>query len=272
MIDLEQFPLFDDISSEQLVSELNDFGGPGALPRETLYGSDEAISRGLIPFEETPLKPIPKNSWKEVIDYCHERQIFPLYHQEAAGLLKDWNQDGLGYCWAWSLTAAVMGCRELEGQERVLLAPVSLGFSVNWKNEGNTLDKAIKDAAERGIAPQEYVPGTWNRNYNTYKEGWQEAAKKFRPLEWWDIDTYRGNTDNIIGQCLAVLATGRPLYVAYMWWAHAVECVALQWRDGIVWVIQNSHNDGIIRLTGSRGIPSEAYGIRATVISNQKIS
>ncbi len=267
-MNLENLPVFDDSNIDLLLEQVSQYGGPGVLPRETEYGSPEAMEIGLIPMEPVygAPNPIPKHKWKEVIDFCHQHKIFPFYHQEVTGLLENWNQNGLGYCWAWALTAAVMGCRALEGKEPVLLAPVSLGWAVNWQNTGNTLDRAIRAANQKGIAPQEFVgENKWNRNPNSYKPGWEAEAAKYRPLEWWDINT-RINADSTIGQCLAVLATGRPLYVAYMWWMHAVECVAMELDESgrVVWVIQNSHNDGIKKLAGSRGIPDEAYGIRAT--------
>jgi len=52
--------------------------------------------------------------------------------------------------------------------------------------------------------------------------------------------------------------------VGYVWWGHAVEYVGPLWDPSTphnaVW--PNSHNDGVIKLGGSRGIPSEAYGVR----------
>ena len=73
----------------------------------------------------------------------------------------------------------------------------------------------------------------------------------------------------MIQHSVSILATGTPLYVAYNWWGHALECVGVEWDESvaynIVWVLRNSHNEAdFIRLTGSRGVPSEAYGIRAT--------
>jgi len=52
--------------------------------------------------------------------------------------------------------------------------------------------------------------------------------------------------------------------VGYVWWGHAVEYVGSPWDHSTphnaVW--PNSRNDGVIKLGVSRGIPSEAYGVR----------
>jgi len=259
---------YDDNNFVELVEKTNSATGGlrGTLPRRSLYSSQEALDMGLFPLDNTIPLP-PQSEWKKIIEECHGKQIFPFYHQARTNLFNPWDQDGLGYCWAWSLTACVMGTRAVEGQKPVLLAPVSLGYSVNWRNAGNYMDKAIKDASKRGIAPQEYVPGTWNRDYTKYKPGWEAEALKYRPYEWWDVNTYGVDAERVIAQALAIFALGRPLYIGYNWWSHAVEGVGLIWDPSkpynVVWLIQNSHNDGVIKLSGSRGIPSEAYGIRA---------
>ncbi len=237
--------------------------GPQCLPRTTVRGSDEAMALGLIPMERYPDALIRWEDVPKVIDRCHAEGIFPLYHQQATGLMKEWNQDGYGYCWAYGLTAAVMGCRAVEGQPPVRLSPFSLGWLVNWRNSGYYCDRAIAGARERGIAPVEYVP-EYSLDTRRFKPGWQDEAKKYRPLEWWDVNCSAAERD-VICQCLTILATGRPLYVAYNWWRHALECVGMLYKDGrVVWQLWNSHGDGVIEIAGSRGVPDEAYGVRAT--------
>jgi len=258
------FPLYDESNWQKLLRRpATENGRPECLPRITKYASPEARALGLTPMEEYPDALIPWEKVQETIERCHREKIFPLYHQENAGVMKEWYQDGYGYCWAYGLTAAVMGCRAAEGQPPVRLSPFSLGWLVNWRNSGYYCDRAIAGARERGIAPADYVP-EYELNRCRFKDGWEQEAKKYRPLEWWDVDTSRGQKD-VIRQCLTILATGRPLYIAYNWWGHALECVGMRW-DGskVIWQVWNSHGDGVIELAGSRGVPDEAYGVRAT--------
>ncbi len=238
-------------------------GLPQCLPRATRYGSDSARRLGLIPMEEYPEPLVAWNDVPAVIERCHRETIFPLYHQRAAGVMDPWDQDGYGYCWAYGLTAAVMGCRAVEGQPAIRLSPFSLGWLVGWRNSGYFCDRAIAGARERGIAPVDYVP-EYVLNPSRFRPGWEAEAKRFRPLEWWDVNTGRGKQETI-RQCLTILATGRPLYVAYMWWGHALECVGMRYEaGGVVWQLWNSHGDGVIEIAGTRGVPDEAYGVRAT--------
>jgi len=239
----------------------------GALPRRTAYGS----APDLIPYGEAyPDRLIDPADYKEQIRMCHATAMFPLYHQHATWAPPgyEWNQDGLPYCWAWGLTAALMDCRAREGKPTVTLSPVSLGWLVNWASRGNYLESAIRGARERGVCAMEYTPDPHSRNHRNYRDGWEDNALKHRIAEVWDLDT-RSNAA-MIQHSITVLATATPLYIAYNWWNHALQCCGLRWDESqpynLVWQIRNSHNESdIIELTGSRAVPDEAYGIRATL-------
>jgi len=240
----------------------------GALPRQTKYGSEETIKMGLKPFGEAfPDKLVDPADFKAVIQECHEQKIFPMYHQKATWGPNGfrWNQNGLGYCWTWSGTGNVMDCRALEGKSTVLLSPVSMGWLVDWRNRGNYLESFIEGAMKRGIAPMEYTPNPLSLDYKSFKSGWEEAALNYRIAEAWDSDPR-----NMLQHSLSILRCGVSGYIAYNWWSHALNLVGLRWDESlpnnVAWIIRNSHNeDDFIELTGSRGVPDELYGIRATV-------
>lgn len=259
-------PIIIDVDREWQNLAQNQPGGElGALPRKSVYGSAE----GLIPFGDAYLdKLVDPKDYKEVIAHCHAMKIFPMYHEKATWLPPGgrWNQNGLPYCWAWGMTSSFQNCRAQEGKKPIVqLAPVSLGFTVNWQSRGNYLESAINGARTRGIAPAEYVPSPFDRNYRNYKSGWEEAALNFRLGEVVDTDSR-----NMIQHCISILALGKPLYIAYNWWSHALQAAGVIWDESqpnnLRWVIQNSHNeDDFIELVGSKGIPSEAYGIMSTL-------
>ena len=243
--------------------------GFGAFPRESKYGS----APGLVPYGEAYADTlVAPADYKEVIHHCHAQKIFPMYHQANTWMPKGskWNQNGLPYCWAWGMTAAVMDCQAVEGKRDAtteLLAPVSLGHCVGWKKKGNYLESAIKGVVERGIAPASFIPDPHSRSYKDYLPGWEDAALLNRiPADSvWDTDP-----DNMLQHAVSILRTGRSLYIAYNWWGHALSCVGLLWDESepnnVVWVIRNSHNeDDFILLTGRKGVPSEAFGIHATL-------
>jgi len=236
----------------------------GALPRQTKYGE----APGLVPFAEAhPDQLVKKADNKEVIKYCQEHEIFPVYHQHATWAPPGfrWDQNGLGYCWAWGVGSAIMDCRAREGKPTVVLSPVSLGWLVGWRNRGNYLESAMQGMVDRGMCSMEYTPDQHSLSYRNYKDGWEDDAMNYRIAEAWDA-----SPRDMIQHALSILRTGTALYIAYDYWGHALECCGIRWDESkpnnIVWQIRNSHNeDDIIELTGSRGIPDEAYGIRASL-------
>jgi len=236
----------------------------GVMPRKTVYGS----APGLIPFGERHAnRLLDPADYKETIEFCHRAKLFPIYHQHHTWAKPGfrWNQNGLPYCWTWGLTGTLMDCRAREGKPTVLLSPVTLGWLVNWAPRGHYLGSAVRGAMERGIAPLSYTPDPHSRNHRGYKPGWEDAALGFRLAEAWDTDVR-----DMIRHCLTILSTGTPLYIAYNWWRHALACVGVLWDESqpnnLVWLIRNSHNESdVIEMTGSRAVPDEAIGIRASL-------
>jgi hypothetical protein len=258
---------FNDANYRKLIRlSRTDNGMPQVLPRTTICGSREAESMGLISMLDYPDELIDPRDYQEVIARGHRERTFPIYHLRNTGINVDgWNQNGFGYCWTYGLTGCVMIKRAIEGQKFVRLSPFSLGWLVNWKNAGYYCDRAIAGAKERGIADIDHVP-EYELNPNKFDLEWKTNALDHRPSEWWD--TRRQDEASMVQQCITILDAGSPLYVAYNWWGHALLVCGILWnsseRNKIIWQLWNSHNDGIIELTGSRGVPDEAYGVRST--------
>lgn len=238
---------------------------PQALPRKTKYGA----APGLIPFGDMVDQLIQPADYKEKIAHCHEAQKFALYHQRASwgppGF--KWDQNGLGYCWTWSGTAALMDCMAREGKPVLLLSPVSMGRLVGWKNEGNYLESMIQWLKERGPCEMSFTPDMHSRDYRNYKPGWEENGLLYRLHEAYDADN--SSKAKMIQHAISILNTGIGGYIAYNWWGHALELVGLRWDEtqvnNLVWIIRNSHNeDDVIELTGNRGVPDELYGLRSS--------
>ncbi len=146
------------------------------------------------------------------------------------------------------------------------LAPNTLGWLVDWRNTGHYMDSTIKGLRERGVAPKTYVPNLYTRNPFSFQEGWEDAALNYRAGEWWDVDVRR-NDAFTVRQCLTILAGGDPIYGGLWWWNHALQLVGYEWDESepqnVLAIWWNSHEDDLIKIRGGRGVPDEAYGIRA---------
>lgn len=259
-----------DLDWQSLASENEAKGLFGVRPREEL-GTKYGDAPGLIPFGEAePDKLVEPEDYKDVIEDCIRRQVFPIYHQYDSWAPPGfrWNQNSLNYCWAWSPVAALMDARAREGKPTVLLSPVSLGWTVNWRNDGNYLESAIAGLKERGVCEATFTPDMHSRSYRQYKPGWEENALQYRLEKAWDLDNR--NKATMIQHAISVLATGSPIYMAYNWWGHALECCGVRWDESIsyehlVWQIRNSHDESdIIEMSGSKAVFDEAFGFPAT--------
>jgi hypothetical protein len=249
---------------------------PGAMPRRTRYGQPDAERLGLKPLEDTSLAVIPWDDIQDALKHANERQTMPIYHQHdtwaPVGFRSD--QDGLPLCWAWSATASMMDLRALESKETIMLSPVSLGWLVNWQQRGYYLDETIQGMRERGISPIEFTTDDFNGtslNHRGYDPSWEKEALKYRLNEVWDVDTGRGD-QYTIQQAATILCAGRPIYIAYNWWSHALMCTGMRWneskKNNIEWLIRNSHNeDDVIIMDGNKGVPDEMYGFVSSVLA-----
>jgi hypothetical protein len=247
----------------------------GTIQRAKLYGSAEARAIGLEPLGEMADKLVPEDQWKERIEEANAKKAFPIHHFERAHVGAK-NQGGTNYCWAYGIASCVEAARLLQGQPFRRLAPATLGWLVGWKNRGNYLTSAIEGAKERGVASSVFArDGTTDQR--SFKEGWERDALQNRPLEWFDtigVDGRRRNEHEQVKHCVSLLLQpggGSPLYIAYNWWRHALMMAGLIWDEtqkyNLRWQAWNSHDDGPIELTGSRGVPDEAYGQRVVTFS-----
>jgi hypothetical protein len=250
-------------------------GYQGALPRRTRYGYDDAYEIGLTPVTDK-VDVLAWEDLKEAINDSHEKQTQPIYHQHNTWAPEGfrWNQDGLPYCWAWSLAATFMDLRATENKETVMLAPVSMGWLVNWRQNGYYLDDSIRGLRERGIAPADAVgddPNSTNRDPDSYDDDWKEKAKQFRLVEVWDTDT-RASDKYIIQQIGTILTSGRSGYFAINSMGHAMSMPGIWWDESkylnVRFGVRNSHNESdIIETDGARWVPDEFYGMVSSVLT-----
>lgn len=257
------------IDADQLWKQVGayQFAEPGVFARRCMYGDTPS----LIPFGEAyPDKLVDPKDYKEVIQWCHTEKIFPMYHQSASWAPPGfkWNQNGLNYCWVWSLAGAMMTCRAYENKPPVVLSPVAAGWTVNWRNVGNYLEDGVKAVREKGLPEMKYTPNPHSLRHANYVEGWEDNAMLHRLGDTWDSPG--DNIQTRIQYMVSMLKAGACEYVAHNWWGHATSVVGLIWDESVAnnirVVERNSHNeDDYIELTGNRAIPDEIIGICSTL-------
>lgn len=217
----------------------------GALPRETSVGELECAA---VFAEHVPI--IPESEWKPRIAEMTANGQF-IGQRWQSNPQADY-QNGLGFCWAYSLAQATMAVRAAMGQEFVQLSPESLAECVGYRNSGYNLDRALEYAAKYGIASRQTVP-----QHKITTRGWSPQYKDERqlyiPLEWYDL----GGKD-VWAETVTALMMGFGCYVGYNWWRHAILLDGLRVNGNKIEVHSpNSHGPGNdVWLSGSKAIPS----------------
>jgi len=233
---------------------------PGALPRQSAVGGLECAA---VYSDSVPL--IPESQWKQrIIDMTASGSFIG---QRWKSNPKADFQNGYRFCWAYSLSMAVMAKRYSMGLPFVQLSPESLAESVGYRNKGNFLDVALTYAAKHGIAsrltvPQHNITGNWNPAY-------KDERQNYIPLEWWDLDG-----QNVWPSTVTALLSGDGGYAGYDWAGHAVFVDMLRiGHNGKIEVhTPNSHGPGQDWwLAGSRAVPSlGSFVIRSVTFSGDK--
>lgn len=235
---------------------------PGIIERQIEYGSQEARDHGANPISDDLSKLIPWDEMKERVNAANERKQMPIHHLQNANA-EPHNQMRTNYCWAYGLAMCVEASRVIDSQPYRRLGPPSLGWLVNWRNKGNYLMSAIKGATEKGFASWDFVKdGTTDPR--RFKKGWEADALQHRTSEFTDLDRSKGEK-SMAQQVASLLVAGIPIYTAYNHLGHAMSRMGVVWDETVKynlrWQEWNSYGDGLIEMSGSAGIPDEAYGV-----------
>lgn len=233
-------------------------GQLGLLPRD--YSK---IPLGRMPYtspfsESFPV--IPESEWEERCKAMQGRFIRNLY----SGTVAEDNQNGLYYCWTFSLSQSIKAARDVAGLPHVDLCAESLGHDVGWRNAGNYCGLAIAAAAKAGMCDRSFSPKRYNLSPKTWKTGWEQEALNHRVTEFWELGQV-----NMRQETVSALLYGFSVYVGLNWAGHAMSFQELQWKDGkpAIWTPNTWYDGDDWLLTGSKMVPDEAYVVRTTTWS-----
>jgi len=239
--------IIDDGNWEEMIAEsVAAHGGkPGALPRQTAIGGLWCASRVFA--EDVPL--IPESQWKDRIAAKQGKWIRQKWERQKPKIKY---QNGLRYCWAYSISQCCEALRAKSNQPYVELGPESLGGMVDFENAGGCMDTAIQYAADHGIACRAMIPEHC-LDSTDFAVGWEQNALKHAPTEWWDL-----GAKDVWAETVSALLADFPIYVGLDWWGHAVMYDELQIIDGEICAHSpNTHGEGQdVILRGSQKIPS----------------
>ncbi len=180
------------------------------------------------------------------------------------------DQNGQGYCWAYSTTSGIMLARAIVGLGYKRLSAHMIACIIKgYRDQGGWNSQSVEFAAQHGVASVDTWPEkSMSRSNDT--PAMREEAKTRTVIEYMDLADSGPDLKRQMATCLInniVIATD------YNWWGHSVLAAYLKkWGAGganFTTEILNSwaktwSDRGWGELSGSRALPNGAIAIRAT--------
>jgi hypothetical protein len=128
---------------------------------------------------------VPESEWADRLAENRKTKSGLLDLREAHyEVLRSLNQDGLGLCWAFSSTKAVMYLRALANEAPLRLSAWWVaGVIKNWRDEGGWGAASLEKIVNGGVPAESYCP-SYKRSYDTPE--CRANAALHRVTEWWD--------------------------------------------------------------------------------------
>lgn len=246
----------------------------GAVPRD--YDADPVDVR------QSPdgLTLIPESEWDARYDEQEATKsslehLFLPNGPDGPPAFVNLDQNGHGYCWAYSTGHAVMLDRLVRGYEAVRLNPHSVAAIIKGgRDEGGWCGLSAKWVKENGIAPEGTGPGEWPLHSRSlsHDTAATRAVMKFYRVEedWYDLG--RKEWDQVLNhqQRVTLAFSNIPMPTDRMWWGHStcdIRYVRIE-RGSWGWLTLNSWKNwgrhGLAVLRGSKANSDGSVGIRAT--------
>ena len=221
---------------------------------------------------------IPESEWRDRFEE-QEKEKSSLEHLYLGESLQspkfvNLDQNGNGYCWAYSTGHAIMFDRLRSNQPMVRLNPHATAAIIkSGRDEGGWSGLSAKFARETGYALEGTGPGQWPLHSRNLKfdtpELRAEMGKYKVTEEWVDLALAPYDQNLTFAQLATCLLLNIPCQVDYNWWSHAICAIRLVWANN-AWAVMiiNSWKGwgrfGLGLLEGSRKVPDGSLATRST--------
>jgi hypothetical protein len=251
-----------------------DTGFKGLVPRDyNLYPQE---------FMGSPdeMDVIPESEWDARFDEqeATESSLEHIYLRGGQPAFTNLDQNGDGYCWAYSTGHALMLTRLRDNLPLVRLNPHATAAIIKGgRDEGGWCGLSGKWAAQNGYAEEGTGPGQWplqsrDLRYDTPALR-QEMAKHKTTEEWRDLTKQDWNQTMKAKQLATCGFLNIPAPSDFNWWGHSVcqvRWVRIErgsWGPLILNSWKNWGRYGLAVLRGSQATANNAIAIRNSTIS-----
>lgn len=210
-------------------------------------------------FEQSDIAMVPRSEWAERIASMErtKTRLSDIYKRHK---LPVQDQNGFGWCHAYSPCNAVMLMLAMQGVPYVRLSEASIAGPVTgWKNRGAWIGEDLEQITKTGVAAWDQVP-EFCTDPRTAKDGWEDDARKRLVIEWVELPS---RSEEAVMSCLFARL---PVCVGLNWWGHAVTYHDPIPGGGVRFLnswSEQFEDGGWGMLRGSKALADEAYALRA---------
>ena len=181
---------------------------------------------GSVPFSIDDMPLIPMEEWPERIAdmEANKSRLSDMYRKGNSGQkIPSLDQNGQGYCWAYSTAACIQALRCKANAPYVQLSAHSVACVIkNFRDQGGWGAASLEFAVARGYVPTSLWPAKSMSRSNDTEANWK-AALEFRVTEGW-VDLEPAAYDRYISakQVGTCLMNRVPVIGDFNWWGHSV--------------------------------------------------
>lgn len=241
----------------------------GAVPRDYNVDPVEMFA------DPSGMPLIPRSEWDARIDE-QERLQSSLEHVRLSGdngqPIRSLDQNGQGYCWAYSVTATVMLARAAAFQPHVRLSAHAVGCKVKgFRDKGGWCGLSAKFIRENGIPSVAFWPEKSMSRSHDNAATWDDARQRIITEDWVDLTRPVWGQNLTFDQVATCLLLNVPCALDFNHWGHSVCGLRLVRVEAGSYGIKiwNSWTDGwkdrgMAVLRGQKAVPDGAVATRTT--------
>jgi hypothetical protein len=277
--------IIDDSNWEQYAADVIVDGhrmSRGCVPRD-LQANPIGSLQGVASVRPQDLPLIPREEWssriRDMAQAGARLSDIRLSGGPDGSAIPSLDQNGQGYCWAYSPTAALMLLRAKSGQAASRLSAHAVGCMIkNFRDQGGWSPQAVEFIVSRGVPDVTVWPEKSMNRAHDNPATWSNADRQKIAEGWWDLAPAVYDRKLTFDQVMTCLLCGIPVPSDFYWWGHSVCAMdpvevdsSLRLTDVNRWGIRiwNSWTDrwgdrGMSVLRGSRAVPDGATAPRAS--------
>ena len=222
------------------------------------------------------MKLIPRSEWDARIDEqeAQESSLEHMRDRQPNGM-PTLDQNGQGFCWAYSVTRSVMYARMVANLPLVRLSGHSVACKIkNFRDEGGWCGLSQQFIKETGVCDVTAWPEKSMSRANDRAEAWENASRYRITEDWVDLakDVWARNLT--FDQVATCLLNNIPVVCDWNWWGHSTFMMRLVRVEKGSYGLRgdNSWTDawgdrGKFTVQGDRAIPDGAVATRTVDMS-----